>query len=327
MNFLIIGLGSMGKRRVRCLKNLGYSDILGFDLNIDKIKDSEELSDINVVKNIDDINFREIDAIIVSTPPDKHDEYLELAIKNKKPVFVEASVILGNLSDLNKFAKDNNVLVAPSCTLKFHPSIENIKKIVSSGKFGKLTNFSYHSGQYLKDWHPWEDVKNYYVSKKETGGCREIVPFELTWLIDLFGFPKEIKGFNGHTMDVGADIDDTYVISLDFGNCYGNLTVDVVSRYATRSLILNMEYGQILWRWEDKVVKLYDTQKDKWIYYDQPKGISMEGYNDNIIEDMYVEEIKCFIDAINEKSIFPNSLDDDIQVLKLVYEVEKTNEK
>ena len=36
MKFLIIGLGSMGKRRIRNLQYLGYSKIFGFDLNEDR---------------------------------------------------------------------------------------------------------------------------------------------------------------------------------------------------------------------------------------------------------------------------------------------------
>ena len=32
MKFLIIGLGSMGQRRIRCLRSLGYEDIVGCDL-------------------------------------------------------------------------------------------------------------------------------------------------------------------------------------------------------------------------------------------------------------------------------------------------------
>ena len=31
--FLVIGLGSMGKRRIRNLKSLGYNNIIGFDNN------------------------------------------------------------------------------------------------------------------------------------------------------------------------------------------------------------------------------------------------------------------------------------------------------
>lgn len=327
MRFLIVGLGSMGKRRIRCLKALGYKDIIGFDLRKDGKKEAEEKYNIKTIDNIEILNFDEIDSVIISTPPDKHNEYIRLAIEKKKPTFVEASVILDGLEELNSLAKIKKVFIAPSCTLKFHPAIKDIKNMVKSGKYGKVTNFSYHSGQYLPDWHPWESVKDFYVSKRETGGCREIVPFELTWIVEIVGFPKNITGLYGKTMDVGADIDDTYVISMDFGGIYGNMTIDVVSRYATRSLILNLEYGQIVWRWDENVVKLYDAINQRWIYYHYPEGQAMEGYNKNIIENMYVEELKSFIDAIiNGEGKFPNSLDEDIKVLKLLHKIEEDYE-
>ena len=49
-------------------------------------------------------------------------------------------------------------------------------------------------GSILPDWHTYEDVSEYYVSKKETGGGREIVPFELTWITLVLGFPKRVVG-------------------------------------------------------------------------------------------------------------------------------------
>ena len=53
------------------------------------------------------------------------------------------------------------------------------------------------------------------------------------------------------------------------------------------------------------------------------KGTSAKGYNKNIIEDMYIEEIKTFIDSVKNKGKFPNSLDEDIKVLKLLETIEK----
>lgn len=322
MKFLIIGLGSMGKRRVRCLKNLGHENIVGFDVNESRRNETEKKYGIQTINNIENINFSKIDAIIISTPPDKHTEYIEFAIEKNKPAFVEASVVLDGLTELNKLTKRDGVFIAPSCTMRFHPAIKDIKNIVKSGQYGKITNFNYHSGQYLPDWHPWENVKDFYVSNRDTGGAREIVPFELTWIVDVVAFPENIIGFYGNTMDVGADIDDSYVISMAFEECYGNMTIDVVSRYATRSLILNMEYGQILWRWDENVVKLYDAINHRWINYRSPEGQTAEGYNKNIIEDMYIEEIKTFIGALNGTDKFPNSLDEDIKVLQLLYKVE-----
>ncbi len=326
MRFLVIGLGSMGKRRIRCLKKLRYENIIGFDPRKDRREEVVDKYGVKVINDLQRLDFDRVDVIIIATPPDSHNEYIRLAIKERKPAFVEASVVLKGLEELNMLAKKENIFIAPSCTMKFHRAIKDIKNIVKSGKYGKITNFSYHSGQYLPDWHPWENLKDFYVSKKETGAAREIVPFELTWIVDLIGFPKHIIGFYGKTMDIGVDIDDTYVILLKFDECYGSLIVDVVSRYAIRNLILNMEYGQIIWKWDERAVKLYDTFNERWIYYYYLQGQTVEGYNQNIIEDMYVDELKAFIDTIKGKSPFPNSLDEDIKVLKLLEQVEKSYE-
>lgn len=323
MNFLIIGLGSMGKRRIRCLKALGFeNNIIGFDIRPDRREEARELYKISVIDDIYKISFAEFDCLIISVPPDKHTEYIKIAIKNKIPAFVEASVNIEGLEELNQLAKKAGVFIAPSCTLLFHPAIKDIKRILQSGEFGQITNFSYHSGQYLPDWHPWEKVCDYYVSNRETGGGREIVPFELTWIVDLIGFPKKVTGFFGKTTDVGADIDDTYVISLDFGTSLGTLTVDVVSRFATRSLILNLENAQILWNWNEHQIKIYDAINQRWISYQYPEGTSVMGYNKNIIDDMYTDELRSFITALKNPEMFPNTLDKDIEVLKILNRAE-----
>ena len=323
MKFFIAGLGSMGKRRIRNLQALGYQDITGYDIRDDRNKETEDIYHIKILHDYNDIRFNDFDAIIVSVPPDAHNTYLKQAVLYKRPVFVEASVILSGLAKINTAAKKNNVLIAPSCTLKFHPAIKIIKEIVQSKDYGKMTNFVYHSGQYLPDWHPWEQVTEYYVSKKETGGGREIVPFELTWIVDILGFPKRITGFYGKTMDIGVEIDDTYAISLEFQEIYGLLLVDVVSRYATRRLTMNFEKAQLVWKWDEQCVRIYDSDKETWSEKHYRKGKSYEGYNSNIIEEMYTEEIQAFINAIKGTGVFSNSLDEDIKVLKQLYKMEK----
>ena len=327
MKFLQVGLGSMGQRRIRCLKKLGFDDILAFDLSSERRNEARGKYGVTIIDSLKKIDFSGIGAMIISTPPDKHDEYIELAIKMKTPAFVEASVVIGKLEKLERDAKKEKVLIIPSCTLKYHPAIKEITGIVKSGFYGKVTNFTYHSGQYLPDWHPYEDIKDFYVSKKETGAAREIVPFEMVWLVELAGFPKRITGFKGKTMKLGVDIDDTYAITMELEKgAYGVLNVDVVSRYATRNFILNLEYAQILWRWDENVVKVYDARNNRWIHYFCSQGQAVEGYNKNITEDMYVNELNAFIQAVLNKTKFPNSLEEDISILKLLKRVEEHNE-
>lgn len=322
MKFLVIGLGSMGKRRVRCLKTLGHQDIVGWDRKPDRRNEAAGLYGITTEESLEKVDLSIVDAFIISVPPDRHLDFLKIAVERNKPSFVEASVMIDGLEEINKNALKKNVLIAPSCTLRFHPAIKDIKRIVQSGTYGKFTNFSYHSGQYLPDWHPWEKVTDYYVSQKDTGGGREIVPFELTWLVDVLGFPEKVTGFFGKTMSVGADIDDTYALSLKFKQGFGTLLVDVASRFAVRSLVLNMERAQIVWRWDEATVHVYEADNQRWIEYKQKEASAHVGYNKNIIEDMYIEEMSAFINDVRGKRKFPSTLTDDIEVLKLLYRAE-----
>ena len=131
MNFLIIGLGSMGKRRIRNLQALNVGSILGVDLVTDRRREVENTYGVKTLDSLESVLMDSIDAVIVSTPPDKHDIGIQFALKNNKPVFVEASVVLGRLTYLNVVAKKKHILVCPSCTMRFHPAVKIIKRIVT----------------------------------------------------------------------------------------------------------------------------------------------------------------------------------------------------
>lgn len=325
MKFLVIGLGSMGKRRVRCLQALGYTKIIGFDPREDRRTEAHEKYKIETISTLDESILSNVDACIISTPPDRHMLYAKLAIDHKKPAFIEASVILEEVKEIKMYNK-NNTFLAPSCTLRFHPMIKDITSIIKGGKYGKITNFSYHSGQYLPDWHPWENVNDFYVSNRVTGGAREIVPFELTWIVDTIGWPLDVKGFFEKTIDFGLNIEDSYAFTMKYVGMIGSVVVDVASRFATRSLIINMELGQIQWRWDEECFHLYEVESRRWVKYNQPEFFANVGYNKNIGEGMYIEEIESFIKGIKSPNTYPNSIDDDIKVLEILNKIEKSDE-
>lgn len=328
MEVLVIGLGSMGKRRIRNLIALGYKNIIGFDLRKDRRKEVEELYKIQTIEDFDLVKIKKFDAWIISTSPDTHHVYMAEAISYETPAFIEASVLDTDFEFLIQKSKEKKVFLAPSCTLLFHPAISLISSIINTNKIGVITNVLYHSGQYLPDWHSYETVDQFYVSKKETGGAREIVPFELTWLTKIFGFPLRICGFNKKSIEIaGAEkIDDTYNLLLDYENFILNLSVDVVSRHATRRLLINGDRGQLVWDWDDNFVQLYNADIKIWenIKYDTiPAQL---GYNKNITEQMYIEELNSFILSINNEKKYLNSLEEDHRVLKLLYAAENSNQ-
>lgn len=324
--FLIIGLGSMGKRRIRCLRAINEKFIIyGFDKN--KIRQKKVCSEYSILSicDLNKIESLNLYSILICTSPESHYEYMKLALRYKVHAFIEAGVHNIKHLRINEKAKEKNIILAPSCTMLYHPAIIEIKKIYDSNNFGRFLNMTYCSGQYLPDWHPYESVSNYYVSKKDTGGAREIVPFELTWITKIFGFPEKVIGKVKKTTNIkGAEtIDDTYFIILEYKSSMINLNVDVISRKATRNLILNFENGQINWDWNNKYLKSYNSNnnKDSLIKYEVS---NFKGYNKNISEKMYQDEISSFLSSIDNSEIkYPNSLENDFRVINLLLEVEK----
>jgi predicted dehydrogenase len=325
---LIIGLGSMGKRRVRNLQALGIKNIIGLDEREDRRIESTQNYQIKTVSSFEEAmeNFK-FDAFVISLPPNIHHVYMKKAIEFGIPAFIEASVVDTDFEQMIIEAKEKNICLAPSCTLFFHPAIKKIAEIIQNGELGKVSNFLYHSGQYLPDWHTYEDVSEYYVSNKETGGGREIVPFELTWITLVLGFPKRVAGFYKNAIQIkGADdIDDTYNLLMDYGQSIFNLSVDVVSRYATRRLVINGDKKQLYWNWDDNMIKIYDPESNDWGEIKYEAISAQSGYNKNITEQMYIDEMEAFLKAANNESPFPNTLEHDHQVLKVLYAVESSD--
>lgn len=325
MNFLIIGLGSMGKRRIRCLKHLNYLNITGYDTNKQRVDFVIKEYGINAYHNIDDIFNAHYDIMIISVPPNIHHIFMHLALKHNINCFIEAGIIDADYNEIMIKSKVLNLCFMPSATLCFHPAIKKIKEIINDKILGKLSNIIYHSGQYLPDWHKYENVADYYVSNKETGGCREIVPFELTWLTKIFGFPDDICCFFGKTINInGAEtIDDTYDILFKYNKCNDGqffivFVVDVVTKLATRRLIINGDISQLIWDWNYNNITIYNNG-NKIIHSYEVE--SFDGYNKNITEQMYIDELEHFINNINSKKLV-NTLDYDHSVLKLLYSIE-----
>jgi len=85
---------------------------------------------------------------------------------------------------------------APSCTMRFYRPIKMIKDILEKESIGKILAFQYHMALYLSDWHTYEDYRTVYFSKKETSACREMLPFELSWINWLIGSSvSQISGY------------------------------------------------------------------------------------------------------------------------------------
>jgi predicted dehydrogenase len=319
MRIIVIGcLGSMGRRRIRNLKVLGITDIIGYDVvDYKNAKPDCWYTDMldeveNFLENPTGL-YKKVDGIIVSVPPLQKQKYIDLAAKYRVHVFCEADVktYTGNYRS--------------SATMRLNPAIQKIKEILNTDTIGKIYTFTFHCGNNLYDWHPGTEMSKYYAATKETGGCLEIFPFELSWLSMLFGTPVDACGMVDKKLD-DKDIkaDDVIATTVKFEKIYlpsqnipicnrdivayknlfgvkksvtGTVLVDIVSRPAIRELRIVGEKCNLFWNWDYNCIELeYPNNEISMVFY--PKGNAAEGYNSNICEEMYVEEMRSFINSI-----------------------------
>jgi predicted dehydrogenase len=317
----------MGKRRIRNLQTLGCTLIAGFDPRADRREEASIRYGISVFDSFDAALAKfNPQALIISTDPILHMDYAQSAVSSGLHCFIEASVVEGKrVAQLAEAIKGDKIIVAPSCTMRYFPGPTAIREIIRSGKIGKPLNFNYLTGQYLPDWHPWEHIQDFYVSRRETGGAREIVPFELTWLNEIFGDPDPLACVKSKVTNLNADIDDIYHCLLRYPNGpLANITIEVISRpKATRELYVMGSEGRLVFSGDKNCVRYISVGDADWTSINFEAGNTEDGYINP--EEPYILEMSDFLKAASNGDchLFPNTLKCDARILELLINLEK----
>ena len=297
MNIIVIGLGSMGKRRIRLIKEL-YPDykIVGVDGRDDRREEATQALGIKCYESIDNIE-ESIDAAFICTSPLSHNVLIKECIKNNWHIFTELNLIKEGYEENIADAKEKGITLFLSSTFFYREEIKYIRSKITDDK---KWNYIYHIGQYLPTWHPWENYKDFFLGDKRTNGCREIMAIELPWLTETFGEVTEIKAIGDKITDLNIDYNDNYMIQLKHSNGNkGSLIVDVVSPVALRKLEIYSENEYISWNGTPESLSIYNKESNTLENVElSEKTERMEGYSSFVVENAYKNEIKEFFDVV-----------------------------
>ena len=325
MEFLVIGLGSMGKRRIRLLKdNFQNIQIIGVDSKKSRRKESEEKYKIITYEKIKEaIKNNDLTGVIVCTPPLSHEDIIKACLNYGLHVFTEINLVKDGYKEIMNISNSKGLKLFLSSTMIYREELDYIYNKVESEN--QKVSYNYHVGQYLPDWHPWEDYKDFFVGDKRTNGCRELFAIELPWIIRTFGKIDEIKCFKDKISNLNINYPDTYSVILKHEDGHlGNLNLDIVSRQAIRSLEVYSENIHLFWDGTPTGLKEYDVESEEVSNINTYNNINRnDKYASNIIENAYLKELKIFIDKIkgnnNEKYTFEN----DLYTLDIINQIEE----
>jgi len=322
MKVLVVGYGSMGRRRIRLYKQIdANAQIICVDANLDRVKQIQEDGYI-AYSNIDEAILEKPDLAFVSTSPLSHAAIIPILLKNKINTFTEINLSSKNYDEMICLAKESNVKLFLSSTMLYEEPIKKIKSLVQKETL-PLT-YIYHIGQYLPDWHPWESYKKFFIGKKESNGCREIYAIQLPWLIDTFGDIKNFSAISQKSTNLEIDYDDSYITTLEHKNgARGVFVVDVVSRMSTTYLEIIGENLHITWNGLNDGLKVYNiAEKKVETFKAYENKIHDDNYAANIVENPYLEEIKDFLNYVENGTEPKWSIQKDYAVLNLIDKIE-----
>ena len=321
MNICVIGLGSMGRRRIRLLKEIAKDAlIVGIDQNEDRMQNVGREYDIECYSCLEDMKTQ-IDCAFVCTPPQFHAPIIKECLQAGWHVFSEINLI-GNLYEENiELAKEKNRVLFLSSTPMYKEEMQYIDKKVKQN--GKPCVYQYHVGQYLPDWHPWDNLQDFFVSNKKTNGCREYLAIELPWIQKTFGKIVSVHVIRRKLTDLGLDFPDTYIIQNEHeSGSVGSLVIDVVSRQAVHHLEVFNEELYIKWDGTPDSLCEKDIETGELKIVGTGNYRHERGYANFINETAYLKEIEDFFEVLKGSAPL-YSFEEDQWTLKIIDEIER----
>jgi predicted dehydrogenase len=218
---LIFGAGSIGERHLGILQKLGYTNLWVYrQRNLPfRTVDSNTL---RVVRNLDELDQTPFAAAIICTPTAQHLSQTLWCVHRQIPVLIEKplSHTLENLEELNTALAANPTLIQVAYMLRYHPFFQKIKTTIEHNTLGKLLTLQTYWGEYLPDWHPWEDYRQSYAARRELGGG---VALTLSHDIDLVNWLAGSQVTSWHTLknhrsSLEIDVESGADVSLGYKN-------------------------------------------------------------------------------------------------------------
>ncbi|MEI6101612.1 MAG: Gfo/Idh/MocA family oxidoreductase [Eubacteriales bacterium] len=327
MNILVVGLGSMGKRRIRLLQKYFQDTVVyGTDTSEERRQGAQEEFGLKTSPDMKTAFGQwKIDGVLVCTSPLYHYAIIMEALAAGKHVFTEINLLLEGYGEMIERAQEKNVKLFLSSTMNYRREIRYLQGEIQK-QTGKL-HYMYHVGQYLPDWHPWENYKNFFVGDKRTNGCREIMAIQLPWMIKTFGDVESFKVLSGNLTTLEIDYPDSFLLMLQHkGGHAGVVCFDIVSRSASTRLEIIGEQLHILWGGTPDSLKNLDIEGKAF----QPISLyetidKHSGYSANIIENAYVDELQAFFELVNKGSQPIYTFEDDRKTLTLIDSIESVS--
>lgn len=298
---LIVGLGSIGTRHARLVREL-LPDVQLVALRHRSCANMIESGINHCVTSLDEALRYRPEAAVIASPASHHlDVALPLAragvhLLIEKPI----SSTTQGVAELIEVCRAKGTVLMTGYNLRFLPSLRQFRELLDENRVGQVYSVRAEIGQFLPSWRPGSDYRQTVSAKAALGGG---VLLELSHDIDylrwLFGKVEWVSAVQRKQSDLEIDIEDTAHLVLGFAHksedvsVIAALNMDFIRHDTTRTCTVIGAAGSLRWNALAGTVEVFEPGGDAWqtLYARQHQR-----------DDSYLAEWRHFLACITDGS-------------------------
>ena len=293
---LVAGVGSIGRRHLRNLRELGLDDFVLYRRSGSGAQDDEELDGLPTETSLNAALAHEPDFAVIANPTSLH---LEVALECARAgchLFIEKPVshTLDACAELVSEVSTRRLIAMVGFQFRFHPGLWQVRRLINEGAIGKVVSAQAHWGEYLPAWHPWEDHRQSYSAREDLGGGVTLtLCHTFDYLHWLLGEVCEVFAMAGRCGGIDIEVEDTTDVQLLFDSgAIVHTHLDYVQRPPGHWLQIIGQRGSLQWNNSDGAVRLFTAGMSDWEEFPSPCGFERN--------KMFMDEMKHFLSCVRE---------------------------
>lgn len=314
---LIVGLGSIGMRHARLVREL-LPDTQLFALRRASVGPGAVPGFDAVVTSMDDALRLRPEAAVIASPATCH---LESAIPLakagihlliEKPIAGESTVV----SDLIEASCARRTVLMTGYNLRFLPSLRKFREFLAQRLIGRVISVRAEIGQFLPSWRPGTDYRKSVSAQSALGGGALMeLSHEIDYLRWLFGEVGWVSAVLRKQSRLEVDVEDTAHLTLGVGAENGGselvlqLSMDFVRHDTVRCCTAIGEGGSLRWNGLSGLVEIFEPGQETW------RTLFSHPHNR---DESYVAQWRHFLDCIEGRDTPLVSGADGLKTLRVI---------
>jgi predicted dehydrogenase len=308
---LVVGVGSIGERHVRCYLATGRAEIGICEINSDlRATIAERYALSEVFSDLSEALAHAWDAVLIATPAHTHIAIAIQAAETGRHLIIEKplSTSLDGLDQLQRLVAEHQLTTAVSYNYRAHPAACAMKVALDSGRFGKPLQLYAMIGQSFATYRPaYRTI--YFADRKQGGGAVQDAITHTFNLAEWFIGPiSRIAVDADHQALDGVSVEDTVHAMARHGNVMASYVLNLYQQPNESHLTIVCEKGTLRFSLHEK----------RWRYMLEPDGTWIDEMHELAERDTwYIHNANAILDALDGKAPAPCTLEDGIQTLRV----------